>query len=257
MACNHGPSVTTGWLVALLIVGFSAACSDSSPPAAPGVDGGVDAEVLDDGGVPDAAGDADRDADLPDGSGGGAPDGEAPPGELLLYDGDGLQFTEADNGFHPLIQPGDPLPAADWSSPVDYYQGQMQIRYVISGPAGQEAGMLQTCIWTMGDEDGDGRNYFPESCGSQVAHTGVGEYFETNVDVASWWKNDGVSLDFAHPERFLIRAVLRGDSGCNVTTYGVANACWDQWPKYDQMTFRLTMVMVPPGTAFSGWDSYP
>jgi len=229
------------------------ACSETQSSAEPPADAGAGASS------PGGAGpsDAGSDAEPPDASGGGSPDATVPPEELLLYDGDGLQFTEADNGFHALIVPGDPLPASDWSSPVDYYQGEMEIRYVIGGPADQQPGMLQVCIWTIGNEDGDGRDYFPESCSAEVAHAGVGEYVDTGVVVSQWWKNEDVPLVFAHPERFRIGAVLRGQSGCNVTTYDVAGSCWDEWPSYQNMIFRVTMVMVPPGKTFSGWGSYP
>jgi hypothetical protein len=177
--------------------------------------------------------------------------------EILLFDGDNRQFTVADNGFHPLIQPGDALPAANWLAPIDYYNGEIQIRYVINSPSTQVAGKLQVCFWTMGNGDGDGKNYFPESCSDQVSHTGVGTYFNTKPTPASWWQNAGVPLDFTHPQWFLIRVVLRGTSGCNVTTYNVANACWNEWPSYQNMKFRVTMVMVGKGDTFSGWSNYP
>ncbi len=184
------------------------------------------------------------------------PDAE-PSTEMLLFDGDDRQFTYDDNGFHVLISPGDALPADNWLDPVDYYHGEFHVRYVITAPANQQSGRLQTCIWTMGD-DGVGGNYFPESCGQQVLHTGVGEYLVTaNLSPDSWWKNQGVALDYSHPERFLIRVVLRGDSGCNVTRYDVANACWDEWPTFENMTFRVTIVMVATGESFSGWGTYP
>ena len=59
------------------------------------------------------------------------------------------------------------------------------------------------------------------------------------------------------PERFLIRVVLRGESGCNVTRYNVGGACWDEWPTYENMTFRVTIVLVGAGDTFSGWASDP
>jgi hypothetical protein len=183
-----------------------------------------------------------------------------PPSEVLLYDGDGLQFTYEDSGFHALIEPGDPIPAADWLDPVDYYNGEFQIRYVINGPSDQAAGILQTCIWTMGD-DGDGRDYFPESCNAFVSHDGPGEYLNSadpgTMPPSAWWKNEDVPLDFAHPERFLVRVVLRGADGCNVTRYDVSGACWDRWPAYENMNFRVTIVMVGAGETFSGWSTYP
>ncbi len=219
---------------------------------------GDDGEGLDafDGGGPDPdGGDPAADGDL--GGDVGADDGPEPPTEVLLFDGAGRQFTYDDSGFHVLINPGDPLPAPDWLAPVDFYEGEFQVRYLIEGPADQVPGKLQTCLWTMGD-DGVGGNYFPESCGQQVAHAGPGTYLVTNnLTPSTWWKNQGVPLDYAHPERFLIRAVLRGESGCNVTRYDVNGACWDQWPLYENMTFRVTIVLVGAGETFSGWDNYP
>lgn len=185
------------------------------------------------------------------------PDLTPPNSELLLYDGDNLQFTDADKGFHPLIQPGDPLPASNWASPRDYYDGELRVRYVIKSPANQAAGQIQTCIWTMGNADGDGKDYFPESCSDQVPFSGTGEIFNAKLVPSTWWKNAGVPLVYSHPERFLIRTVLRGPSGCNVTTYNVTGACWNLWPDYQNMKFRVTLVMVAKGDTFSGWTSYP
>jgi hypothetical protein len=253
MAQRPSWSSATRCLLSIVAAAALGACTDSQSSSDPPADAGAGASAPDDASPPDGA----ADADLSDASDSGLPDGPAPSEELLLYDGDGLQFTEADNGFHALIVPGDPLPAPDWSSPVDYYQGEMEIRYVIGDPADQQPGVLQTCIWTIGNEDGDGRDYFPESCSAEVAHAGVGEYVDTGVVVSQWWRNEDVPLVFAHPERFRIGAVLRGQSGCNVTTYDVAGACWNEWPSYQNMIFRVTMVMVPPGKTFSGWGSYP
>ena len=186
-----------------------------------------------------------------------APDLATSPREVLLFDKPGLKFKETDRGFLPLIEPGDPLPMADWATPHDFYDGELRIRYAISAPATQAAGKLQVCIWTMGNADGDGKNYFPESCSDSVSHTGVGTYFNKKLVPSTWWKHSGVPLVFAHPERFLIRVVLRGASGCNVTNYNVSNGCWDQWPQYRDMTFRVTLVMVAKGSTFSGWSNYP
>ncbi len=223
---------------------------------------GDDPQPGDDAGAGDAPEDgAAQDADAgPGGDDAGTAqdaDGPGPSTEMLLFDGDGRQFTYEDSGFHVLINPGDQLPVGNWLDPVDYYNGEFHVRYVINSPPDQVAGKLQTCIWTMGD-DGVGGDYFPESCGQQVSHTGVGEYFVTsNLKPADWWKKDGVPLDYSHPERFLVRVVLRGTSGCNVTRYNVSGACWDQWPDYENLNFRVTIVMVGAGETFSGWANYP
>ena len=106
---------------------------------------------------------------------------------MLLFDGDGRQFSYDDSGFHVLINPGNQLPAANWLGPVDYYNGEFHVRYAINSPSDQQAGKLQTCIWTMGDD----------------------------------------------------------------------GACWDKWPNYENMNFRVTIVMVAAGESFSGWGNYP
>ena len=234
---------------------------DAGDPDIPRDDAGdspVDAPDVPDDGAPDEIppeGEADADLDVP-----GEDVPPPPPSEVLLYDGDGMQFTYDDSGFHSLIDPGDPIPADNWLDPVDYYNGDFQIRYVIDGPSDQAAGILQTCIWTMGD-DGDGRDYFPESCNAFVSHDGPGEYFNSGdpgtMAPSAWWKNEDVPLDFTHPERFLVRVVLRGADGCNVTRYDVSGACWDQWSSYENMNFRVTIVMVGAGETFSGWSNYP
>ena len=197
--------------------------------------------------------------DLPPGAPDARPADSAPPPpqEMLLVDKKNLQFVTKDNGFLALVKPGDPLAVKNWLTPVDYYNGEFQIRYVISAPTNQKAGQLQTCIWTIGNADGDGKDYFPESCSAQVPHSGVGTITNTKLVPASWWKKDGVPLDYSHPERFLVRAVLRGSSGCVVTTYPVPGACWNEWASFQAMIFRVTIVMVPKGKTFSGWAAYP
>ncbi len=220
---------------------------DAAPADARTVDADQGQDAKPDGTTQDAGQSADADVD----------GGQQAPTEILLYDGKNLQFTAADRGFLPLIEPGDVLPLDDWTTPYDFYDGEFHIRYVITAPADQVEGKLQVCIWTMGNEDGDGRDFFPESCSDSVSHQGVGTYENTNVVPSAWWRNDGVPLDFSHPERFLIRVVLRGASGCNVTNYNVPGSCWDEWPLYQDMTFSVTIVMVAPGATFSGWSNYP
>jgi len=265
------------FLAAPLMIGAlllpAAGCSSDKDKG----DAGEDADAGDQDVLHDDAGDTPVDApDVPDD---GAqdeipPEGEAdtnldvpgedipppPPSEVLLYDGDGLQFTYDDSGFHYVINPGDAIPAASWLDPVDYYNGEFQIRYVINGPPDQAAGILQVCIWTIGD-DGDGRDWFPETCSPFVAHEGPGEYLSLSdpdtLPPSAWWKNEDVPPDFSHPERFLIGVVLRGTSGCCVTRYDDSDACWDMWPSYENMNFRLTLVMVGAGETFSGWSNYP
>jgi len=108
-----------------------------------------------------------------------APEGSKPILERLLHDGNNQQFSVADNGFHNLIEAGDPLPIPNWSSPVNYYDGELRIRYQIKSPAGQVAGQIQTCIWTM-------PSYSPESCSDKAPFSGVGTFYGTELKPSSW-----------------------------------------------------------------------
>jgi hypothetical protein len=245
-------------LLALLVA--LAACSEK-PSERPGLDargggerphspelGSVEHAAVSDGAGPSEHGAGDRSSST---------DGKSKPSsELVLFKSTGMQFTTSDNGFKYIIKPGDTLPKSNWKSPLDYYNGQLHIRYVIGSPASQKAGMFQICFWTIGNADGDGKDWFPESCSAYKAFTGVGTFTNTDVVPSAWWKNDSTDLDFSHPERFEVGIVLLGTSGCNVTTYSGSNNCWSEWPNYQSMTFGLTIVMDAKGDTFSGWSNY-
>lgn len=162
-----------------------------------------------------------------------------------------FKFTHADNGFHVYKQHGEYIPGVphDWTQPDDYYNGEWHFRYEILSPPNQAPGKIQTCIWNM-------PGYKPENCSMQVPFDGVGVFTASHIP-RDWWKHSGVPLDFSDHKSFLIRAVLRGPNGCNVTRYNVEKPCWDQWPKYENTQFRVSIVMVPAGKSFSGWHNYP
>jgi len=171
--------------------------------------------------------------------------------EVKLIDKE-VQFSESDNGFHTLKAAGDNVLGVpvNWLSPNNFYSGTWHFRYqIIAPPLSNTPGRLQTCIWTM-------PGFFPENCAGQVAHSGNLGVLTYERTPADWWKKDGVPLSFSDSTPLLIRAVLRGANGCNVTRFNVPGSCWDQWSKFAPMRFRVTIVMVSQGSTFSGWENY-
>ncbi|MFC1649624.1 hypothetical protein ACFL2C_02870 [Patescibacteria group bacterium] len=171
--------------------------------------------------------------------------------EILLIDQE-VQFTHADNGFHVLKNNGENIPGApiNWLNPDDYYNGMWHFRYeILNPPLNNTPGRLQTCIWNM-------PGHSPEICADQTPHDGtVGAFFANEAPV-DWWRNGGVPLSFSNSTPFLIRAVLRGENGCNVTRHAVARPCWELFPLYEPMRFRVSVVMVSADDTFSGWEAF-
>lgn len=183
------------------------------------------------------------------------PNANATPGPhtKVLFDEE-IQYTEADNGFHTLKNQGEnPLgPLINWQSPKDYYNGIWYFRYKITqADASVATGRMQMCIWNMPGN-------FPENCAPNITHTGaLNNVVTISQSPAQWYKKNETPLNFTNSTPFRIRTVLRGPNGCNVTRHDVAKPCWDQWPNYDTMRVKLTVVMVPVGETFAGWQAYP
>jgi hypothetical protein len=189
--------------------------------------------------------------------------------ELKLIDRE-VQFAKSDNGFHVLKANGTNIPGIpiNWKSPDDYYNGEWHFRYtLVNQDSTPTAGALSTCIWNM-------PGFHPENCAGNISHDGkVGTSKTLVSSPKDWWKNGGDPLDFSNSTPFLMRVVLRGETSCNVTSHCVAKPCeptgevctngkkkgdyTSAFAKYDEMKLRLTIVMVPAGKTFSGWQNYP
>lgn len=170
--------------------------------------------------------------------------------EIVLFDEE-VDFTEADNGFHHLMNFNDSLPSgapSNWKSPDDYHGGTWYFRYNIHTHPTGEKGAMQICVWDQG--------FKPENCSPNFNYDGTDKYYVT-ASPSKWWKLNGVPLDFTNPDDYRISVVLRGTGNCNVTKFDVDKPCWDQWPKYKDMVTRITVIMVPAGKTFSGWENYP
>lgn len=182
-------------------------------------------------------------------------------GEKALFNNVIVQFVNTDNGFHYIHMndtPYEPHIPTNWMQPVNYFTGTWQYRIqILEHPTGQ-TGKLQMCLWNM-------PGHSPENCAFNINHDqGVGTYTYASTPSINgaanggWARIDGSpALDFLNPIKYKIGIVLRGPGNCVVTTKAaVDNKCPELFDQYKDMRFKLTVVMVPGGQSFSGWQNY-
>lgn len=201
-----------------------------------------------------------------------------PPGntgqEILLFDQRGLQFQPSDRGFLTHISENNANDHGpdDWMNPIDYWNGEFQVRYEIEEHPSNQKGRLQVCVWMNWDVNQDGKvDWYPENCSGQVQYSKAGDVMQNpypkpnqykvkNGKLTSepvWYRKNNTAVNYQRADVFRIRTVLRGANGCNVTNYNVDKPCPESdWNKYKDMKYRLTIVLVPAGKQFSGWQNY-
>ncbi len=204
------------------------------------------------------------------------------PNEILVIEKE-FQFSVADSGFHiikeraatfPNPPAGRPAIPSNWKVPQNYWTGTWNIRYIVDHPS-RFPGKIQICMW-------DFPGFSPENCapkakicspdplnpGQTVCTQDENTYLTQSIpanlspqtdtnQLIGWYKVDNLPLSFTTPRDYRISAVLQGFDNCSITTKNVSNPCWEQWPNFQNTTFRITAVMVPQEQTFSGWHNYP
>ena len=167
--------------------------------------------------------------------------------EMVVIDWD-LTVEESCRGFpRPSFLPGT---NGNWTSPVDYAGGTMYLRaHVKSRPPGYESYALrmQMCIFQ--------NSFTIETCCSQKDCTEPGVYTWSHK-LSSWWKKDGVPIDWSQP-RSNMQLVVKNGSGVPVSNYSSDWAdAWADREYYFPMELHWIAVIVSNGATFSGWDNY-
>lgn len=154
-----------------------------------------------------------------------------------------------DHGF-PGVFPSasDPI-NGNWLSPINYAQGTLHVRVQIRSQPVAQTNKMQFCIWQY--------NYTLETCSRQL-HTVTG----TPGNVVTWtetiesmWKMNGVPMDWAGPrQRYAV--AIKNAQGNPVSDYN----SWDWYGENENnwypLDMRFTVVLVPKGGSFGGWDDY-
>lgn len=170
------------------------------------------------------------------------------PEELFVFEVDRL-VTRADRGF-PWNEPPMASANGDWTSPVDYANGVLHFRAEIKegGQPVAKSMRLQFCVW----QD----NLTRETCGSMRTITGnPGQFVEWSEPISSMWKKNNVPIDWSRARQRYGIAIknLAGNPVSDFIGWNWFGEDPDEWYPLD---LRFTVVAVPAGETFGGWDTY-
>lgn len=165
--------------------------------------------------------------------------------ELKVFEINRL-VTKTDRGF-PWDQPPAAAANGDWTTPINYAQGTLQMRAEIRGQPVVQAMKFQFCMWQY--------NLTLETCSSIRDVPGTpGTVVTWSSYIPTMYKKDGNPMDWANPrQRYGLS--IKNSAGLPVSDFSGWN--WngenpDQWYPLD---VRYTVVAVPPGKTFGGWTA--
>lgn len=166
--------------------------------------------------------------------------------ELLVFEVN-RNVTKKDRGF-PRNDPPRSAANGNWRTPVNYAEGTLYYRVQIRKQPQPQNMRMQFCVW----QD----RFKLENCGSQKVVRGTsGTVVTWSQPVNSMWKKGGRSIDWSRPrQRYGI--AIKDSRGKPVSDYNGWR--WNghnpnQWYPLDM---RFTVVVVPKGATFSGWQNY-
>jgi hypothetical protein len=163
--------------------------------------------------------------------------------ELLVYDLNGV-VTTASHGFPKHF----PLANGDWTSPINYAEGTLYMRAEIrSQPVSQQMRM-HYCVWQFG--------FTLENCTDIRSVEGTsGNVVTWQHDVKTMNKKQGNSIDWVNP-RQTNGIAIKNSMNVPISDHKAWN-----WGGLDPaevypLDMRFTVVVVPKGQIFSGWENY-
>ncbi len=157
-----------------------------------------------------------------------------PPTEVEMVD-----FVETQCTPYCIFQIWYPNTAgANWTSPVDYAGGTIHVRHVVREL--QKHCQLGLYYWWNGDRSQHGGGLIQD-------FNNVGDEKTTSGTLKSQWSSNAVNWsNMGNEWRFQIR------DGNSIQFQTVA-----QQRTYLPLKYNATVVLVPAGETFSGWDNYP
>ncbi|UHD17097.1 PKD domain-containing protein [Thiocapsa bogorovii] len=176
--------------------------------------------------------------------------------ELVVFDWN-MPVIEADKGFpkydaNPNIAKRIfPMLAGsngDWTSPVNYAGGTLQMRVQIRSQPQPQKMKLQFCIWQY--------SFSLENCASLQSVVGrSGTEVTWSQAVGQMWKLGGKPIDWKNP-RQRYGVAIKNSSGDPVSDYQGWNWNGENPKLWYPLDMRFTVVVVPKGQTFSGWSNY-
>ena len=164
----------------------------------------------------------------------------------------------------PPYEPFDPGPSVypdNWLEPNDYWNGTWQFRCQFKSRPSERPGTIQIGIWS---EMVDRWKSWKEMTSSRVTfHGRSGTFFgkEGDSPARTWWRlKKDAPVDFSRPRDFTFLGFVMWTS--NVKVLHPAQSLkekggWnDGREDYFPCVVKATIVAVPAGKTFSGWENY-
>ena len=170
---------------------------------------------------------------------GGGPD-------LLIYDLNGI-VTKNQRGF-PRDEP--PLAPAngDWTTPINYAEGTLHIRAEVRNQPVAHSMLIQLCVWQY--------NLTLENCAPKKLVEGTPGFVRTwQKGVTSMFMKNGVPIDWVNPRQRYGLAIKHSD-GVPISDINGWNWAGLDPDEVYPLDMRFTVVVVPKGQTFSGWENF-
>lgn len=178
---------------------------------------------------------------------------DANPGEILLGDKT-FVFDGSNHGFELWDVENSP---SNWFSPYNYFDGEIYERYEVISQETDRPSKLQFGIWQDG---ANGENCVRELMSDLNEINGEGDVVEVHSSPSTWWKSegDGHYVDFNRPNTFCYVGVPLWSDNRKLVSDWVEEeeSDWEIREDYHPMEVRATIVAVPRGEEFSGWDCW-
>jgi hypothetical protein len=175
--------------------------------------------------------------------------------ELLMFDWNTV-ITQADHGF-PRDLPPIASANGDWTGPVNYADGTLYLRAEIKSggqPVPKEM-RFNYCVWQkdlITDND-----FGLEACVklSQILQGNSGEVITWNKQISNLTQVSQDPIDWAR-DRFTYGVAIKNTAKDPVSDYRGWNWNGEDPTEWYPLDMRFTVVVVPNGQTFSGWNNY-
>jgi hypothetical protein len=174
--------------------------------------------------------------------------------EFLLHDETFTWTADADpcGGFHYWTDYGN-SPRMNWTTPSDYQHGLFYFRFVIIDQPTNSPFQLNFGIWT----EFDGASFFKQDISALSGELAGSGSMVTFSSAMSPQVNGGIDwTDLTKLWKFGNGLYVNGHvlgNGASCTDHPEE---WANVAKYLPLKIRVTVVAVPDGQTFSGWNNY-
>lgn len=141
----------------------------------------------------------------------------------------------------------------DWTVPINYAGGTLYMRVEVFNQPEPQTMRLQFCVW---QDDLQGNRLGLETCTSQANVSGqTGTIVTWSSTINSMWKKNKIPLDWQR-QRDRYGVAIKNSKGEPVSNYAGWNWYGEDPLKWYPLNMRFTVVAVPQGASFSGWENY-